>query len=110
MCGTHVPKAGARRRREVHDVVRETGKRMQRIGPVEIAPHRLQTQRTQLFDALTLAHERIEHVTGAHERNHTHRDVSAADDQQPSHLSILAYETTFPWNGTHLTHAQRRVF
>jgi hypothetical protein len=74
----------------VHDIVRETGERSQRMRPIEIAPYRSHTQSAQRGKTTAIARKRVDEKAPAHELHHAQRYVSAADDQQTSHIPILA--------------------
>jgi len=74
----------------MHDVLRQTRECRQGVRAIEISPHRFQTERAQLGEAIAVSRERVQHAAAAHEGKHAQRNVPATDDEQPSHPRILA--------------------
>jgi hypothetical protein len=70
----HTP---AQRRREMHDIVCKPRKRVERLRPIEISPHRRDAERAQRGEALRSVGERENAAATAHQRNHAQRHVAA---------------------------------
>lgn len=76
MCVTH-----AMRRREMHGIVSEPCKRLQRLRPIEISPQRRNTEPAQHGEVRRAVREPENTAAAPHLRDHVQRYVGAGHNE-----------------------------